>query len=286
MSSPLLSLLRLVPQHAVSRLAGRLAAAPLPRALRGPVVGAFARATGVDPAELPAPPASYASIQEFFTRPLPPGARPVDGAAEALVAPCDGRWGTSGEVESGTLLQVKGRPYSLSALLGSGADAAAFEGGSYATFYLAPRNYHRFHAACACTVVRLRYLPGALWPVNRVGVEGIEALFASNERLCAFTEVGAAARPLCMVAVGATMVGKVRVNFDEVTTNAGIDSPIERLYAPPGHRLEKGQEWGRFEFGSTIVLVAAAGTMQLDRRDPGAELRLGTRIGTLIDVVA
>lgn len=284
MPSPLLSLLRLVPKHAVSRVAGHLASATLPRALRGTIVGGFARATGVDLAEVPAPLESYASIQDFFTRELRPGARPIDPAADAVVAPCDGFWGSAGPIEGGTLLQVKGRPYSLAALLGSAADAATFEGGVYATFYLAPRNYHRFHASCACRVARARYLPGTLWPVNRVGVEGIDGLFASNERLCAFMEVGAGALPLCMVAVGATMVGKVRVTFDDLTTNVGVRSPVERLYAAPDHRLGKGEEWGRFEFGSTIVLVAAPGTLQLEVQEPGAELRLGRRIGRLLDV--
>jgi phosphatidylserine decarboxylase len=281
MSSPLLTLLRLVPQHFVSRLAGRAAALPLPRPLRRPLVGAFGRTFGVDFGEVVGPLDSYASIQDFFTRALPPGGREVDAAADAVVAPCDGRWGSCGSVADGELLQVKGRPYSLAALLGSVADARAFEGGAYATFYLAPRNYHRFHSPCDGRVVRARYLPGALWPVNRVGVEGIPALFASNERLCAFLEVGAASAPLCLVAVGATMVGKVRVNFDDLTTNEGGRAPVERDYRPAGHRLAKGEEWGRFEFGSTIVLVAGREAMEVDCCPPGTELRLGRRIGRL-----
>ena len=152
MPSPLLGLLRVVPQHYVSRLAGRAASQTLPRRLRRPLIGAFARACGVDLAEVPGSLDSYASIQEFFTRPLTEGARPIAPEADAVVAPCDGSWGAAGVVEGGTLLQVKGRPYSLAALIGSAEDAAAFDGGVYATFYLAPRNYHRFHAPCAAHV--------------------------------------------------------------------------------------------------------------------------------------
>lgn len=281
MAAPLLTLLRLVPKNLVSSLAGRVTSLRLPSPMRRPAIGAFGRTFGVDFAEVVGPLDSYASIQEFFTRPLPPGVRPLEGDESTVVAPCDGAWGTAGIVSAGTLLQVKGRSYSLAALLGSAADAAAFEGGAYATFYLAPRNYHRFHAPCAGRVARLRYLPGSLWPVNRIGVEGIEALFASNERMCAFLEVGAEKRSLCLVAVGATMVGKVRVNFDDLTTNAGGKVAVERDYGGAGPALARGEEWGRFEFGSTIVLVAAASLMELDVREPGTELVLGRRIGRL-----
>jgi len=178
---------------------------------------------------------------------------------------------------------VKGRPYSLAALLGDAAVARAFEGGVYATFYLSPRDYHRFHMPCAALVRRAIYLPGSLWPVNRVGVEGIDGLFAQNERLCAFLSVRGAAEDCCLVSVGATLVGKVRVRFDDLTTNLRGARPVTRSYADPMPRFAKGEEWGRFEFGSTIVLVAAPGLMQLDAQPPGTQLRLGQRIGRLCE---
>lgn len=275
-----------VPRLALSRLAGRVAAARLPRALRELEIRVFGHLVGVDFGEMRDPIGHFGSLQDFFTRALKEGARPIDPDPAALVAPCDGFWGESGAVEGGTLLQVKGRSYSLAALLGGAEEARPYEGGRYATFYLSPRDYHRFHAPCAARVVRAAYIPGTLWPVNRAGLEGIPALFAQNERICAFLEIDPveSGRTICLVAVGATMVGKVRLRFDDLTTNEGRAVIERRAYAPPGHVLAKGEEWGRFEFGSTIVMIAAPGTADIEAPSPGSVLRLGRRIGTLLRV--
>ncbi len=199
----------------------------------------------------------------------------------AFVAPCDGSWGEAGRIADGQLLQVKGRPYSLAALLGDEAAAKSFERGWFATCYLAPRDYHRFHAPCDGLVARAVHLPGSLWPVNRIGLEGVPGLFAENERICAFVRLrGDAREALALIAVGATMVGKVHVDFDALSTNTGDRTPRWRHYANPP-RLVKGGEWGRFEFGSTLVLAAAPGVLELAPRPPRSPLRLGERIGTL-----
>ena len=177
---------------------------------------------------------------------------------------------------------MKGRPYALSALLGSADAAALYEGGVFATFYLSPRDYHRFHTPCAVRVESARYLPGTLWPVNRLGVEGVNGLFAENERICAFFAPDPPTHgALCLVAVGATLVGKIRVRFDDLTTNIRGTPRVERRYGSNGARYGKGEEWGRFEFGSTLVLLLAPGLATLDLRPPGTVLRLGTRIGVL-----
>jgi phosphatidylserine decarboxylase len=276
-----LAALRCLPRNALSRAAGRVVTWHLPRSIVRRQILTFARAYGVNLAEMRDPLESFATFQDFFTRALKDGARPVDPSPDALVAPCDGSWGASGAVESGTLLQLKGRPYRLADLLASPEEARRFEGGSYATFYLAPRDYHRFHAPYAVRVTRATYVPGTLWPVNRIGIESIDSLFARNERLCAYMalERGGGASGLCLVAVGATVVGRVRVRFDDLTTNAGGSEPVTRTYPDGGHRFEKGEEWGRFEIGSTIVLVASPGLVDLDLRPPGTALRLGSRVG-------
>jgi len=281
----LVAALHLLPTALLSRAAGRIASWRLPAALARVAIPAFGRAVGVDFTELRDPLDQFRSIQDFFTRALAPGVRPIDPAADAFVSPCDGRFGACGRVEAGTLLQLKGRPYPLAELLGDASDARAFEGGAYATLYLSPRDYHRFHAPCALRATRLRRLPGALFPVNRLGVEGVEALFARNERLCAFfARAGAATESLCIVAVGATLVGKVRVRFDDLTTNLPGARAETRVFGAEAPRLEKGEEWGRFEFGSTLVVVAAPGSLVLEPRDPGTPVRLGERIGTLSPV--
>ncbi len=274
-----LGALRLLPRNLLSRAAGRFAALRLPPALVQAEIRVFARAVGADLSEVRDPLDSFGSLQEFFVRALCDGARPVAAGADALVAPCDGAWGESGTVSGGTLLQLKGRPYALADLLASGEDAARFEGGTFATFYLAPRDYHRFHAPCPARVERAVYVPGTLWPVNRLGLEGVDALFAQNERICAFLrEPGDAL--LCLVAVGATLVGKVRVTFDALETNLPGASSVRRDY-PDGVALARGEEWGRFEFGSTLVLLAERGAVALDAQPAGSRLRLGERIGTL-----
>jgi phosphatidylserine decarboxylase len=118
--------------------------------------------------------------------------------------------------------------------------------------------------------------------VNRIGVDHVEGLFAQNERLCAHVAVDGSDRAdLCLVAVGATLVGKVRVTFDDLSTNLRGGRPVVRVYRAPYPCFAKGEEWGRFEFGSTIVMLAAPGTIELEVRPPGTPLRLGSRIGTL-----
>ncbi len=273
--------LRLLPRNLLSRAVGRLAAARLPRALVRAEIRLFARAVGVDLGEVRDPLEAFGSLQDFFTRALREGARTVDPARDALVSPCDGAFGESGIVRGGLLLQLKGRPYGLRELLGSGEDAAAFEGGAYATLYLSPRDYHRFHAPIAARVERLTYLPGTLWPVNRIGLEGVDGLFAQNERICAFMRQDPGDALLCLVAVGATLVGKVRVSFDALETNRKGAREERRSY-PGGIALAKGQEWGRFEFGSTLVLLAQPGKVALEARPPGTPVRLGERIGRLL----
>ena len=277
------SALRALPRNLISRGAGHLAALRLPRVLRRPACLAFGRSVGVNFDEVRDPLDSFASLQDFFTRALRDGARPLDPAPEALLSPCDGAWGAAGGVSEGMLLQLKGRPYRLAALLGSEEDAKAYEGGSFATFYLSPRDYHRFHTPCAVKVVAARAIPGTLWPVNRLGVENVDGLFAENERICAFFEIAPpAAGRLCIVAVGATMVGKIRVGFDDLETNLPGAWPRQRRYGQAGPRLGRGEEWGRFEFGSTLVLVIAPGAGSLEIHPQGTPLRLGSRIGRLV----
>lgn len=269
-----------LPLHALSRAAGRLAALRLPGPLQRAEIRLFGRAVGVDFSEARDPIEAYPSFQDFFTRPLAKGVRPIDPAPDAFVSPCDAAWGAAGRVSSGHLLQVKGRPYTVAALLGDAAAAQRCEGGAFATFYLSPRDYHRFHAPCDARVEQARYLPGRLWPVNRLGVEGVDGLFAENERIAAcFRTPGGAA--LWLVAVGATLVGKVHVVFDDLSTNRPGSGAVTRAYGDRAPSLAKGEEWGRFEFGSTLVLVAEPRAVRLEAAAPGRPVRLGERIGTL-----
>lgn len=274
-----------LPRNAMSRLAGRAAGLTLPTRLREPLLGRFARSVGADLSETRDPLASFPSLQAFFTRELRPGARPIGARPDALVSPCDGAWGVCGRIASATALQLKGIPYSIGALLGAADAAREFEGGEYATLYLSPRDYHRFHAPCRARVERASYLPGSLWPVNRAGLEGVPGLFTRNERIAVWlrpdepASAGSAGR-LCVVAVGATMVGKVRLSFDDLETNRPGRGGRSVDYPEPPPHLERGEEFGRFEFGSTLVLLAAPGLLRFDPGEAGRAVCLGRPIGS------
>lgn len=288
----LISALRLLPRNAISRLAGRLISLRLPEPLQRWQILFATRRLGINLVEVQDPVESFASFQDFFVRALAPGTRPIDPSPEAIVSPCDGAWGESGSILEGQLLQVKGRPYSLASLLGSKVDAKGYEGGSFATLYLSPADYHRFHSPCDVNVSRVRYLPGSLWPVNPAGLAGIEGLFAENERICAFMDVASQPQQegVCVVAVGATMVGKIRLNFDSLTTNISGATSETREYGEltgtPMPRLATGAEWGRFEFGSTLVILVSAEAGWIDSQEPGTKVRMGSRIGSLRPMAA
>lgn len=273
----LLWFLWLLPKNLISKIGGWIAGIRWPGPLLRLQLRSYAWTWGVNMDEVRDPLTSFRSMQEFFVRRLKEEARPIDPAEDAFVSPCDGAWGASGTIEEGQLLQVKGRPYSLAELLGSEEEARGFEGGAFATLYLSPKDYHRFHSPCAAQVTRSRYIPGTLWPVNKVGVYGVAGLFAQNERIVSTFEVGE--HRLAYVPVGATVVGKVHLTYSELTTNVR-GGPRQERHAPP-FALAKGDEVGRFCFGSTVVLVATPGLLELDGQSPGTPCVLGRRIGTL-----
>jgi len=227
--------------------------------------------------------AQYASFNDFFTRALRAGVRPIDAADVALVSPVDGRVSQAGAIEEGHLLQAKGHGYSAEALLGSAARAAPFRGGRFATIYLAPFNYHRIHMPTAGTLREAVYVPGALYSVNQVTAENVPGLFARNERVvCLFdTPYG----PLAMVLVGALFVGSVSVVWQtgEVTPAKPRPQHPTPLSLPSlAPALAKGEEMGRFNMGSTVILLLPPGMAEWEASlVAGQPLRLGERIGTL-----
>ncbi len=288
--------LYLLPKNAISRGAGWIASRRLPARLQILEIRAFAKMAGIDLSEAAKPVEAFVSLQSFFTRSLRLGARPLAGDSNTLNSPCDGTWGASGKIENGTLLQVKGRRYRVTDLLGSATasdasdDADAYEGGYFATLYLSPRDYHRLHTPVAGVIRRIAYRPGGLWPVNDIGVLGVDGLFATNERICAYldpdcgkfgstgSEESVSPTEIVMVAVGATMVGSVKLSFDDLSTNRGQVAE-DRDFGSSAPHFDRGAEWGRFEFGSTIVLLIPPNSFELDVKPVGTPLRLGEAIG-------
>ncbi len=225
----------------------------------------------------------YASFNDFFTRALRAGVRPIDVADTALVSPVDGRVSQAGAIEEGHLLQAKGHGYSAAALLGSAARAEPFRGGRFATIYLAPFNYHRIHMPVAGTLREAVHVPGALYSVNQATAENVPGLFARNERVvCLFdTPYG----PLAMVLVGALFVGSVSVVWQSSEVTPAKPRPQYPMPLPlpsPAPALAKGEEMGRFNMGSTVILLLPPGMAEWEASlVAGQPLRLGERIGTL-----
>ena len=271
--SAFVRLQKLLPQHLLSRVAGRLASSEVSW-IRGPLVRAFARVYGVDMQEAERPDlASYRSFNDFFTRSLTPDARPVDPATNSVVSPADGVVSQTGSIERGELLQAKGIRYSFSAL----ADACAgpeFEGGAFATVYLSPKDYHRVHLPLAGRLTRTVAIPGKLFSVNATTEAGVEGLFAVNERLvCEFeTEFG----KMLVVMVGALVVASIE------TVWSSPRSPYrEKRVDTYDLAFAKGAEIGRFLLGSSVVIAFEHDRVRLDAGlASGSVVRMGESIGT------
>ncbi len=275
----LILVLSVLPRHAMSRVAGWLANRTVPRPLRGWVYCGYSRVFGAAPEDAELPLADYASLNAFFTRRLRPGLRPI--ATQAIVSPADSGVGACGPVVGDTLVQAKGRDYSLAALLGDDALARRMDGGSYATLYLAPKDYHRVHSPIAGEITAATYIPGELWPVNVFAVAHVASLFAVNERIVVtFEHAGSGAGTAAVVFVGATMVGMTRLEFDDLHTNARRRVVDRRHYDPPV-RLHAGDPLGHFEFGSTVIVVCSKECGTLDPLEVGQVVRMGARIGRL-----
>ena len=275
MSSAFIRAQHLAPQHALSKLAGRFADSTSPW-LKDRLIRRFAATYDVDMAEAERPLGEYRTFNDFFTRALKPGARPLADAARFVLSPADGAVSQAGPVANGRIVQAKGRDYSVAELLGGDGEAAArFEGGRFATIYLSPKDYHRVHMPAAGTLKRTVYVPGDLFSVNAVTAEGVENLFARNERLsCLFDgELGTFAS----VMVGAMIVAGI------ATVWGGRVQPHGRTVIDAAHRdiaLGAGDEMGRFYLGSTVVLLFEAGQVEwLDTLVPGAKVRMGEAIG-------
>jgi phosphatidylserine decarboxylase len=273
----LILLLSVLPKHFMSSMAGALANTPVPRPLRGMVYRGYCRIFGARAEDAERPLAEYGSINAFFTRALKPGLRPI--AADAIVSPADAGIGACGPVVNDALIQAKGRNYSLAALVGDTALAGRMQGGTFATFYLAPKDYHRIHAPIDGVITQVTYIPGELWPVNVFAVAHVADLFAVNERIV-ITLRRSNGGELVVVLVGATMVGMTRLVFDDLHTNAKRREIQQRVYDPPVPVIAGGP-LGHFEFGSTAVLVCSPRAGALDGVVVGQSVRMGARVGAL-----
>ncbi len=222
--------------------------------------------------------ASYASFNEFFTRALKPGVRPL--AQAEWVSPVDGAISQFGPIERDQIFQAKGHHYSTAAAVGGDATLAAkFDDGHFATIYLSPRDYHRIHMPCAGKLTRMIYVPGELFSVNPLTARGVPGLFARNERVvCVFDTANG---PFVLILVGATIVGSMATVWHGVVNPPRTAEVREWDYQDKVIQLDKGQEMGRFMLGSTVVMLFPKGPMVFNPDwAPGGAVRLGEKMAT------
>ncbi len=279
----IVSALSLVPKNAATRMLGHVNRLSLPRFLHRMLLRWYIGHYGVDLSECVGGADDYASLADFFVRPLKPGMRTIDPRPEVLVSPVDAKVHTFGKIEAGSFLQYDGKRSSVALLLGAGdprlpgvqADLAArYEGGQFAVLYLSPKDYHRVHTPEAGVVRRLRYLPGKLWPVFPAATRKVDDVFSRNERLVFELETERFGL-VTEVMVGAFGVGRMTTVVDPLITNQGLPAVEKALSPAPA--LGRAAELGRFEMGSTVILLLEPGkgewTLQI-----GAPVRLGQPI--------
>ena len=251
-----------LPQLLLSRIAGKLADARPPAALKNAFIKWFIGRYGVDMSEAADENLdSYPSFNDFFTRELRPGQRPLPERDQAIASPVDGTVSQLGRIEGQRIFQAKGQSFNLTELLGGDEEwARPFVDGQFATIYLAPRDYHRIHMPLAGTLREMVYVPGRLFSVNPVTAEAVPRLFARNERVVATfdTEAGL----MAMVMVGAMIVGSVETRWGGVIAPSQgrreVSTSDYRHLAQPV-RYQRGEEMGRFRLGSTVILLFPKG---------------------------
>ncbi|MFM9915751.1 MAG: archaetidylserine decarboxylase [Rhizobacter sp.] len=250
-------------------------AASRARAWTSRVIPWFIARYGVNMAEAARPDvAGYACFNDFFTRALRDGVRPL--AAADLVCPVDGAVSQCGAIEGDRILQAKGHTYSVRAMVGGDAALAArFEQGQFATVYLSPKDYHRIHMPCDGRLVRMIHVPGDLFSVNPTTARGVPGLFARNERVvCVFES--SAHGTFVLALVGATIVGSMATVWHGLVNPPRPGVVREWYYDDLPVSLHQGDEMGRFLLGSTVVLLFAKGTIRFrDDWAAGLAVRMG-----------
>lgn len=269
------------PQHGVSRLVGKLAAARL-SGLTTRLIMAFIKRYDVEMQDALEPdPAGYDCFNDFFTRALKPGVRPICEGEHQLAQPVDGAISQLGPIRHGRMIQAKGHDYSAAELLGGDRLLASqFDNGDFATIYLSPRDYHRIHMPIKGKLRQMIYVPGSLFSVNPLTAANVPNLFARNERVVAIFDT--AIGPMAMVLVGATIVASIETVWAGTITPPRAKQVFRWDYRDEPIELEKGAEMGRFKLGSTVVLLFGKDAMDFNAAlAPTTPTRMGETLGTV-----
>jgi phosphatidylserine decarboxylase len=218
---------------------------------------------------------TFTSLHDCFTRQLKPGARTIDESPEALISPCDAIVGQCGAVSGTTVFQAKGFPYELADLLGSHALAEEYRDGTYVTLRLTSSMYHRFHAPAAGRITQLNYISGDVWNVNPIALERVQQLFCKNERAVMEMALRHQRAKMLLVPVAAVLVASIRFHFLNILFHLRYRGSHKIAC---NHHVERGQELGWFEHGSTIIVFAPRGFALCEGIAPGVRVRMGERL--------
>ena len=268
-----------LPHHLLSRLMGKFTYCENPF-VKNLMIRKVSAAYQIDLSDALEPDvAAYRSFNEFFTRPLKPEARPIASGTGSIASPADGFLSQKGPIQKGSIIQAKGFDYSVDDLLGGDAERARpFLGGSFATIYLSPRDYHRLHMPLKGTLKEMIHVPGRLFSVNDATTRNVPGLFARNERVVAIfdTEAG----PMALILVGAIFVASIETVWHGVVTPPTQSGVRSFSYDKETIVLEKGAEMGRFNMGSTIIALFGTPNVAFDDlMTLGSAVRMGRPIG-------
>ncbi|GAA4350966.1 archaetidylserine decarboxylase [Kangiella taiwanensis] len=270
----------LIPQHGLSILMGKIAESKNPT-IKNAFAKWFIKKYGIDMSIAEREnPEDYETFNDFFTRSLKEGVRPIAEGDSVIVNPADGKVSQLGPIEKGFIFQAKGHRYSAKTLLGGDAELSKpFENGEFATIYLSPKDYHRVHMPMKGKLTKMLHVPGNLFSVNPLTARNVPNLFARNERVVAMfdTDIG----PMAMVLVGATIVGSIETVWEGTITPPTRDDIKTWDYHDKSITLEKGEEMGRFKLGSTVILLFPKDTIAWeDNMKAYAPTVMGTALAT------
>ena len=277
----LAGILHLLPLRLISAFSGWIASLKLPSGLMESIGGMFARAYGIDLSEAEKQPGDYPSFNQFFYRALKPGARKTEVGLKAVVSPVDGTILTMGELKDDIIIEAKGTGSPLEELIPVAGISSKLRGGAFMVIYVSPRDYHRIHSPVRGEITGYSHVPGRLFPVNSFAVNNIDRLFSRNERLVTYMK--AVGRTCALVKVGATNVGSIRVQYmNELKTNRRFSrKPVSEIFMT-GIKIRAAEEVGRFELGSTVILLFEKNMIEWKRLKSLDKVTVGQQIGEFI----
>ena len=269
----------ILPHHFLSKVMSKFTHSEI-KAWKNLMISQIIKIYGVDMSEAKEQDINnFTSFNKFFTRELKADARPITQADNAIACPADGAVSQAGLIEQGNIFQAKGKSFTATELLGGdAARAKPFKNGAFTTIYLSPRDYHRLHMPIKGTLTEMVHVPGRLFSVNSATTNSVPGLFARNERVvCLFdTELG----PMALILVGAIFVSSVETTWHGVVTPPSIESVRSWQYQDDAPVIEKGAEMGRFNMGSTIIILFGKDAVEWDANfKAGKKVKLGEKIG-------